>query len=87
MRALQEKQFERVGDERTKFANVRIVAATNRDLKAEVAAGRFREDLYYRLNVFPVFSVPLRERLEDIPFSPGILWICWSARSNARNLG
>ena len=66
LRALQEKSFERVGEDRTRFADVRIIAATNRDLKKEVAAGRFREDLYYRLNVFPVQVAPLRDRKEDI---------------------
>jgi DNA-binding NtrC family response regulator len=67
LRVLQEKCYERVGEEKTRCADVRIVAATNRDLKKEVAAGRFREDLYYRLNVFPMKVVPLRDRKDDIP--------------------
>jgi transcriptional regulator with GAF, ATPase, and Fis domain len=67
LRILQEKRYERVGDDRTRRANVRIVAATNRDLKKATAAGRFREDLFYRLNVFPIQVPPLRDRLDDIP--------------------
>ena len=67
LRVLQEKRYERVGDDRTRRANVRVVAATNRDLKKAAAAGRFREDLFYRLNVFPIQVPPLRERMDDIP--------------------
>lgn len=67
LRVLQEKQYERVGDERIREADVRIVAATNRDLAKEVERGHFRQDLYYRLNVYPIPVVPLRHRKEDIP--------------------
>jgi transcriptional regulator with GAF, ATPase, and Fis domain len=67
LRILQEKRYERVGDDRTRRADVRIVAATNRDLKKAVAAGQFREDLFYRLNVFPIQVPPLRNRMDDVP--------------------
>lgn len=67
LRILQEGQYERVGEDRTRRLDVRVIAATNRDLTKEIEAGRFREDLFYRLSVFPIHIVPLRERLEDIP--------------------
>lgn len=67
LRILQEKQFERVGSDRTINIDIRIIAATNRNLSQETKRGTFREDLYFRLNVFPIQSLPLRQRLEDVP--------------------
>ncbi|AMV73003.1 sigma-54 dependent transcriptional regulator [Desulfuromonas carbonis] len=67
LRILQEHKFERVGGSRTIEVDVRVIAATNKDLEEEIAAGRFREDLFYRLNVIPFHVQPLRERREDIP--------------------
>jgi len=67
LRVLQEGTYERIGEEKTREADVRLIAATNRDLRSEVEAGRFRQDLFYRLNVFPIEVPPLRRRKEDIP--------------------
>lgn len=67
LRVLQEGEFERIGEATTRKVNVRIIAATNRQLKKESAEGRFREDLYYRLSVFPISVPPLRERKQDVP--------------------
>jgi Nif-specific regulatory protein len=78
---LQEKQFERIGGTKTFHVDVRIVAATNVSLEEAVAQGRFRADLYYRLNVVPIVLPPLRERKEDIP----LLFSHFLGKSNERN--
>jgi DNA-binding NtrC family response regulator len=71
LRVIENGEFIKVGDERTSKVNIRIIAATNRNLKKEIEQGLFREDLYYRLNVFSISLPPLRERSEDIPALAG----------------
>jgi transcriptional regulator with GAF, ATPase, and Fis domain len=85
LRVLQEQQFERVGEARTRNVNVRIVAATNRDLKQEVEAGRFRQDLFYRLGVFPIEVPPLRDRRQDIPMLAGHFLEVAAKKMNVRS--
>ena len=68
LRVIQDGEFERLGSSHTVKVDVRIIAATNRNLEEEVRRGRFREDLWYRLNIFPITMPPLRDRLDDIPF-------------------
>ena len=83
LRVLQEKQFQRVGGSRTLVVDVRVIAATNKDLETEIARGLFREDLYYRLNVVPLEVPPLRERREDIPMLMNVFF-AELARKNRR---
>ena len=88
LRVLQEGQIERVGEEKTRTVDVRVIAATNRDLKADVDARGFREDLFFRLNVFPIEAVPLRDRIDDIPLlaSHFITLICRRLKRPELNL-
>jgi transcriptional regulator with GAF, ATPase, and Fis domain len=87
LRALQEQEFERVGGTRTIKVNVRLIAATNRDLEAMIKQGAFRQDLYYRLNVVSMVMPPLRERREDIPLLANYFATKYSQKCNRRILG
>jgi len=87
LRVLQEKRFERVGGEETIESDVRVIAATNKDLKNEITAGTFREDLYYRLNVVNIHVPPLRERKDDIPLLAGAFLEEFSADNDKKMEG
>jgi DNA-binding NtrC family response regulator len=87
LRVLQEREFERLGGTRTIKVDVRLIAATNRDLRAALEEGTFREDLYYRLNVVPIDIAPLRERKEDIPELVDLFLSRWSAESGRKISG
>jgi len=87
LRVLQEKTFEKVGSDITVRADVRLLAATNRDIEAMAGKGEFRSDLYYRLNVLPLFIPPLRQRVEDIPFLAGFFLARFMQKPGARRFG
>lgn len=84
LRVLQEKEIERIGGKGTVKTNARIIAATNRNLEKEVREGRFRMDLYYRLNIFPIYLPPLRNRREDIPALVSHFIFCFSEKAGKR---
>lgn len=86
LRVLQEQTFERVGESKTREVDVRIIAATNKNLRELVEQGQFREDLFFRLNVFPIESVPLRERRDDIPLLAAHFLKRASTKANKTNL-
>jgi len=87
LRILQEKEFQRVGGTRILFSDFRLITATNKDLQKEVEKGRFRDDLFYRLNVFPIFMPPLRQRKEDIPLLAGHFLKLFSTQYNRSYAG
>jgi NtrC-family two-component system response regulator AlgB len=87
LRVLQEKVYERLGDLKTRKADVRIIAATNIDLESAIKAGRFREDLFYRLNVVEITVPPLRERREDIALLAEALLVFFAKQNHRRILG